>query len=225
MRTLRLFALLDALRHRTTPVTAETLAAELEVSVRTLYRDVAALQALGAPLRGEAGIGYQLEPGAFLPPLHFDPDELDAVMLGLRLIAARGDAGLAQAAVRASGRIAAALPDGDRDRALGLPLQAVAKRTEAADAAALWLGPLRRAIRDRAVLRLHYRALDERTSDRIARPLGLTVFDSVWLLTIWCETRQDFRNLRVDRLEAVTPTGATFRPERGRRFRDYLETL
>lgn len=225
MRTLRLFALLDHLRGRLSPVSAETLALDLNVSIRTIYRDMATLQAMGAPVRGEAGIGYQMERGYFLPPLQFDPDELEAIMLGTRLIAARGDSELADAARRVSAKVSATM-DGDAgDTYTRLPLRAVSRQSEEDTKASVHLSFLRNAVRERALLDVHYVDLRDVRSQRIARPIGLTVFDDVWLLTIWCETKRDFRNLRVDRIEAVERTGQRFRPEVGKRFEDYLKTL
>lgn len=225
MRTLRLFSLLDHLRGRRAPVSAEQLARALDVSPRTIYRDMATLQAMGAPIRGEAGIGYQMEKGYFLPPLHFDPDELDALMLGMRLVAARGEPALGEAAQRALTKIGAVLSEEKREAYRELPLKAVSRPSEVQAQAARHLAFLRAAIRERAVLRIHYRDLKGRESWRDGRPLGLTVFDDVWLLTIWCERRSDFRNLRVDRVIEVSRTGRSFRPERGKRFEDYIRTL
>lgn len=225
MKTLRLFAVLDRLRAASAPVSAETLAGVLEVSPRTIYRDMATLQAMGAPIRGEAGLGYQLEPGYFLPPLHFDPDERDAIMLGLRLVVARGDEVMAAAAGRVSGKVAAAM-GGDAGEAFkALPLRAVGQRSEAADRANQRLPLLRRAVRNRDVLRLDYHDLKDQVSERIVRPLGLTLFDTAWLLTAWCETRAGFRNFRLDRMTGVDATGRHFRHEPGKRFQDYLRTL
>ena len=225
MRTHRLFTLLDLLRGAVRPVSAAVLAGRLGVSSRTLYRDMATLQGMGAPIRGEAGVGYQLEPGFFLPPLHFDPQEMEAVMLGIRMVRARADATLADAAGRASAKLGAIMKAGDGDAYLRLPLRAVSRRTEEGDRAEPHLGGLREAIRARRLLRVVYRDLKERRSERNVRPLGLTVFDEVWLLTVWCEVKSDFRNLRVDRIEDLSDMGVRFRPEKGRRFEDYLETL
>lgn len=225
MRTLRLFALLDHLRGRLNPVSAETLAIDLNVSIRTIYRDMATLQAMGAPVRGEAGIGYQMERGYFLPPLQFDADELEEIMLGTRLIAVRGDSGLCDAARRVSAKVSAAM-DGEAGEAYTrLPLRAVSRHSQKDTKDDTHLGLLRNAVRDRAVLDILYLDLRGIRSQRVARPLGLTVFDYVWLLTIWCETKNDFRNLRVDRIEAVERTGRRFRPESGKRFEDYLKIL
>lgn len=225
MRTLRLFALLDHLRGRRSPVSAETLAMELNVSIRTIYRDMATLQAMGAPVRGEAGIGYQMARGFFLPPLHFDADELEAIMLGTRLVTARGDGELVDAARRVSAKVSVAMDGEVGETYARLPLRAVSRQSQESMKARANLGFLRRAIRERALLDIRYVDLQDLGSRRTARPLGLTVFDTAWLLTVWCETKHDFRNLRVDRIEAVERTGRRFRPEAGKRFEDYLKTL
>jgi len=170
MRTLRLFALLDHLRGRLNPVSAETLAVDLNVSIRTIYRDMATLQAMGAPVRGEAGIGYQMEAGYFLPPLQFDADELDAIMLGTRLIAARGDSGLSDAARRVSAKVSAAMDGGAGEAYTRLPLRAVSRHSEKDTNAGTNLGLLRNAVRNRAVLDIQYLDLREIKSRRVARP-------------------------------------------------------
>lgn len=225
MKTLRLFAVLDHLRSCARPISAEALAQALGVSPRTIYRDMATLQAAGAPIRGESGQGYQLERGYFLPPLHFDPDELEAIMLGVRLVMARGDHALHAAAERVSGKIGATLPQDAGETFRNLPLMAVSRRTAAAGKAHTRLPLLRRAIRQRNMVRFEYIDLQERPSRRHVRPLGLTLFDEAWLLTAWCETRSDFRNFRVDRITDATMTGEHFRHEAGRRFQDYLRSL
>ncbi|UKK92935.1 YafY family transcriptional regulator [Brucella pseudogrignonensis] len=225
MKTLRLFSLLDRLRSASTPVSAEVLADMLEVSPRTIYRDMATLVAMGAPVRGEAGLGYQLEKGYFLPPLHFDADELEAIMLGVRLVMARGDGDLGAAAQRVSGKISSTMQAGAGDRYKNLPLRAVSKLTEEHSKANLHLSFLRRAVRDRVVVTLEYLDLKDNITERIVRPLGLTMFDAVWLLTGWCESRNDFRNFRLDRISKVETAGRVFRHQKGQRFEDYLLTL
>ncbi|WP_313031828.1 YafY family protein [Brucella sp.] len=225
MKTLRLFSLLDRLRSASTPVSAEALADMLEVSPRTIYRDMATLVAIGAPVRGEAGLGYQLEKGYFLPPLHFDADELEAIMLGVRLVMARGDGDLGAAAQRVSGKISSTMQAGAGDRYKNLPLRAVSKLTEEHSKANLHLSFLRRAVRDRVVVTLEYLDLKDNITERIVRPLGLTMFDAVWLLTGWCESRNDFRNFRLDRISKVETAGQVFRHQKGQRFEDYLLTL
>jgi predicted DNA-binding transcriptional regulator YafY len=197
----------------------------LEVSPRTIYRDMATLVAMGAPVRGEAGLGYQLEKGYFLPPLHFDADELEAIMLGVRLVMARGDGDLGAAAQRVSGKISSTMQAGAGDRYKNLPLRAVSKLTEEHSKANLHLSFLRRAVRDRVVVTLEYLDLKDKITERIVRPLGLTMFDAVWLLTGWCESRNDFRNFRLDRISKVETAGQVFRHQKGQRFEDYLLTL
>jgi predicted DNA-binding transcriptional regulator YafY len=197
----------------------------LEVSPRTIYRDMATLVAMGAPVRGEAGLGYQLEKGYFLPPLHFDADELEAIMLGVRLVMARGDGDLGAAAQRVSGKISSTMQAGAGDRYKNLPLRAVSKLTEEHSKANLHLSFLRRAVRDRVVVTLEYLDLKDNITERIVRPLGLTMFDAVWLLTGWCESRNDFRNFRLDRISKVETAGQVFRHQKGQRFEDYLLTL
>jgi predicted DNA-binding transcriptional regulator YafY len=180
---------------------------------------------MGAPVRGEAGLGYQLEKGYFLPPLHFDADELEAIMLGVRLVMARGDGDLGAAAQRVSGKISSTMQAGAGDRYKNLPLRAVSKLTEEHSKANLHLSFLRRAVRDRVVVTLEYLDLKDNITERIVRPLGLTMFDAVWLLTGWCESRNDFRNFRLDRISKVETAGQVFRHQKGQRFEDYLLTL
>lgn len=224
MKTLRLFYLLDHLRAARHPLSAETLAQRLDVSVRTLYRDMATLTAIGAPVRGESGVGYQLEKGYFLPPLKFDPDEAEAIMLGLRLVMARNSAGLHDAAERVSGKIADAMGE-KGDNFLNLPLQAVTRNRSADAMATRWEGQLREMIRNRLIAELAYRDLAEKQSVRRVWPLGMTLFDEAWLLTAWCETRGDFRNFRMDRIDELRATGERFVARKGQRMQDYLSSL
>ncbi|QDG76755.1 YafY family protein [Labrenzia sp. PHM005] len=221
MRTLRLFSILDILRSRRSPVSAATLAEMLSVTERTVYRDMATLKEMGAPIRGEGGIGYVIERGYFLPPLQFDPDELDVVLLGLQMIKARSDKDMQAAAERALGKIGAVL--NDQDRNFNRPLLAVGSRSSAEGQDAL--SPLRSAIRSRHKLLVHYKDGENRLSERTVRPLGLTAFEKVWVLTAWCEKREDFRNFRLDRIADFQQTGTRFPIESGREFHDYLRTL
>lgn len=225
MRVIRLFQILERLRGLRQPKRAETLAEELGVSLRTIYRDMGTLQALGAPIEGQAGIGYQLRKGFFLPPLMFDEDEVEAIVLGTRLVAVRGDPELADAGRRASAKIAQVLRGQDPGAPERLPLKAVHRRAETVADEAGALRALRHAIRHRRIVQVTYRDLQDRTTSRRLRPLGLTAFDLVWLLTAWCEERGDFRDFRVDRLLHVSETQDRFAPEPGRRFEDYLKRL
>ncbi len=225
MRILRLFSILDQLRMRHQPVSAQSLAQTLQVSPRTIYRDMKTLQAMGAPVRGEGGIGYQLEKGYFLPPLHFDPDELDALVIGMGLVAARGDVPLAKAAKRASAKINAVLSNDYQGFSFNSPLLVHAEDEKSGENAVDFLSPLRSALRKRQLVEISYNDLKGHDTVRTIRPLGLTAFEKVWLLTSWCEQKSDFRNFRVDRIVALKNIGKTFPRERGRELKDYLATL
>lgn len=225
MKTLRLFALLDQLRLARHPVSAEILAQRLGVSLRTIYRDMATLTQLGAPVRGESGLGYQLEKGYFLPPLRFDPDEAEAIMLGLRLVRARGTGGLHDAAARVAGKVADAMGQQRGEQFHDLPLLAVSRERPGEDQAAQWGDALRKMIRERVVVELTYSDLAENESCRRVWPLGLTLFDDAWLLIAWCEVRSDFRHFRLDRIRHLSATGERFAHQKGRRFQDYLDRL
>jgi predicted DNA-binding transcriptional regulator YafY len=220
MRLFRLFELMDCFRARIAPVRACELADLTGVSVRSIYRDIADLQAMGAPIRGEGGIGYVLERGYFMPPLRFEPDEIDAVALGMRLVAERASGSLAAAAMRAAAKIASSVGDTAREQLLSAPLEAGPSTAKHRCGHGCTLDDLRHAIRRRRVLEIRYLSLSERRSTRRARPLGLTIFDANWLLTVWCESAEDFRHLRIDRIESVRDSGTVFHSETGKRFSD-----
>lgn len=207
-RSRRLLDLLQALRRRRRPVTAATLAAELGVSPRTVYRDVATLVAGGAPVAGEAGLGYVLRPGHFLPPLAFGEDEADALILGLGLVGRRGDAALARAAADALAKIAAVLPSLDERLEGGFLLAGPA-------AAAPHLAVIRTALAAEEKLRLRYVDRSGAASERTVWPVALGFFDAAEVLAAWCEARRDFRHFRLDRIASATPSGARY-PERRR---------
>ncbi|MCG8490044.1 MAG: YafY family transcriptional regulator [Sneathiellales bacterium] len=221
MRIQRLFSILDHLRLARRPVSAESLAEKFEVSLRTIYRDMGMLQSMGAPVRGEGGIGYQIESGYFLPPLHFDDDEMDALILGMRLVSVRGDAITAQAAAKVLSKINAGLGKDRKDEVFNAPLKAYSQN----DLPLLYFSPLRRAIRKRRYTEIDYLDLKGSRSARTIRPLGISAFDDVWLLTAWCELRKDFRNFRIDRLDRLEITDQSFPREKGKELDDYLCTL
>jgi len=178
---------------------------------------------MGAPVRGEGGIGYQMEKGYFLPPLHFDSDELDAIILGMELIASRSDDVLANAARRATAKINDALSEDKREAFKNAPLQAFSEATKTRQIP--FLSTFRKAVRKRTWIDLIYTDLKDQTTQRTIRPLGLTIFDRVWLLTAWCEKKNDFRNFRVDRVQSAAQTDKTFPRETGKEFNDFLKTL
>ncbi|QYG05499.1 MULTISPECIES: YafY family protein [unclassified Janthinobacterium] len=203
-RSGRLFLLMDAMRARRVPVTAAQLAQQLGVSERTIYRDIQTLAELGAPLQGEAGIGYVLRRGAFLPPLMFGPDELEALVLGARWVRRQGDAGLAQAAGNALAKIAAASPRDLRDSmaetSLWVPLGVPADGTQPADR---YVQPVREAIRYEQKLTLAYQDEHGSATSRTVWPFALAFFEGKRLLAAWCELRGDYRHFRIDRIADV----------------------
>lgn len=201
-RSDRLLALTQALRRRRHPVTALTLAQETSVSERTIYRDIASLQASGVPIRGEAGIGYVLEPGFDLPPLMLTPEECEALMLGARFVRERGDAGLVRVIDDAIAKIEAVLPEG-----LRLALQ------EASLFAPVFGAPvedgvpveeLRRAVRENRKVRIRYSDINQRETERTLWPILLGYFEKTRGLIAWCELRRDFRHFRTDRMLSLT---------------------
>lgn len=203
-RSARLFDLLQALRGRRRPVTAARLAEELGISVRTVYRDIATLVAQGAPIEGEAGLGYVLKPGFTLPPLMFGVDEVDAVMLGLRLVEERGDPELARAAGVAMAKLVAVLPPG---------MEAVAQdegMLAGPSSAVPHLAAIRGAIRAEHGLRLRYTDKKGAATQRTVWPVVVGFFEAVEVLAAWCETRRDFRHFRLDRIAAAEPTGTRY---------------
>ena len=204
-RAARLLALMQAFRRRRRPVTAEVLAREFATSVRTIYRDIATLVGQGAPIEGEAGIGYVLKRGFFLPPLMFSADEADAVILGLRLVAARGDDELAGAAEDVLAKIIAVLPDEMEDVAESSGLLA------APGEGAPHLASLRRAIRAEEKLRLRYVDKKGVGSTRVVWPIAVGFFEAAEVMVAWCETRQDFRHFRLDRIADVRPSARATR--------------
>ena len=181
------------------------------MSLRTVYRDVATLVAQGAPIEGEAGLGYVLKPGFFLPPLAFGADEVDALILGLRLVARRGDASLGRAADDALAKIAAVLPPEMEDAAATSGLLA----GPGEQAAAPHLAAVRHAIRAEEKLRLRYTDKKGAATQRTVWPVALGFFETAEVLAAWCETRRDFRHFRLDRIAAAEPSGQRY-PKRRR---------
>jgi predicted DNA-binding transcriptional regulator YafY len=212
-KTERLFALLDALRRRRSPVTAETLAQEQEVSVRTIYRDIQTLVGLGAPIAGEAGLGYVLRSGFFMPPLMFSPTELEALVLGARWVQTLPDDELGEAARAALAKIATASPDDLRARIEDTGLWPVNLGNRRGRVPVLQHA--RDAMRrERAVL-LAYEDADGRATERTIWPLQLAYYEGKEIVAAWCCLRSDFRFFRVDRIARFDVTDAPYgRPRR-----------
>jgi predicted DNA-binding transcriptional regulator YafY len=204
-RSIRLLALLQALRCRRRPVTAATLAQEMEVSERTIYRDLSELAARGAPVEGEAGVGYILRPGLFLPPLMLTDDETEAVLLGLRYVDQRGDDVLATAAENARAKIAAILSQERQDAAL-TPMTIPGPYGHGFPENKVPLNLLRSAIRTQKRLAIDYTDGEERHTQRVVWPIQLGFMDNARVLTGWCELRQVLPVLpdRSDRLGGRT---------------------
>ena len=201
-RSLRLNRLLQLLRRHRRPVRGQLLADTLGISLRTLYRDIATLQQQGADLRGEAGIGYVLQPGDTLPPLTLPPEEIGALVLGLGWVASRTGPALAEAARDALARIGHALP---AERRLQLQTSGLrvgpARPLEAAVAASLQV--VREAIGSQRRVDIDYRDLAGHRSERTVWPFALAYFDEVPMLAAWCELRGGFRHFRLDRIDSA----------------------
>ncbi|KAA0681832.1 YafY family protein [Roseomonas genomospecies 6] len=220
-RAERLIDLIQCLRRHRRPVSGHVLADELGVSLRTIYRDIATLQAQGARIDGEPGVGYLLQPGFLLPPLMFAEEEIEALALGIRWVADRADGALGAAAQNALAKIAAVLPPDLRDRM---------------DASALLVGPgepivgdgvdlaiVRRAIRSERKLSIAYRDRDGAATDRIVWPFALGFFDRLRVLVAWCELRGAIRHFRADRIVSVSPLDARYPRRRQALLKEWRE--
>ncbi|MFD0915512.1 helix-turn-helix transcriptional regulator [Pseudahrensia aquimaris] len=212
----RLLQIIQLLRRARGPITSAQMAAELEVSQRTLYRDIVSLESTGVPIRGEAGIGYVLEDGFDMPPLMFTTAELEALVLGARMVDGRVDSQLSRAAKDAIAKIEAVVPPGLREVLLDTPLYAplFAPRDEERDAL---VQTIRTALRQERKLALHYRDLKGDKSQRIVWPILISLFADVTVFAGWCEMREDFRTFRLDGVVACDVLDAKL-PERRRRL-------
>lgn len=217
-RTERLLELLQTLRRHRHPVTGAALAADLGISARTLYRDIATLRAQGARIEGEPGVGYLLRPGYLLPPLMFSQGELEALTLGCRWVAGRNDAVLALEARNALAKVAAAIPDSLRDGMSHAPMlvgpsgMVVEGRK---------LTEIRLAIRAEAKLRIGYTNLDGESSERTVWPFALSFFDQVRIMVAWCELRQAYRSFRTDRIVELVTTDVRYPQRRQRMLQEW----
>lgn len=218
----RLFQVVQIIRGRRLS-TAEYLAERMEVSARTVYRDVADLQAQGVPIEGEAGVGYRMRPEFDLPPLMFTKDEAQALVASVRVAQPRLDPGLARHAEGALSKILAVLPSAARAAAESLAVYAPPVGFDEATRARL--ERLRVATEARRKVRLRYLDLKEQTSERLVRPLGCFYWGEVWTLAAWCESRADFRNFRVDRILDLGVLDERFRDEAGKTLADLFRSV
>ena len=215
----RLFHLVQLIRGRRL-TTAAFLADRLQVSERTVYRDVADLQHQGVPIEGEAGVGYRFGAGFELPPLMFSADEARALVAATRLAQAWLDPALARDAEQALGKILSILPRQTRAAAESLALYAPSFSVD--PAVQQPLQTLREAVQSRRAVTLAYQDAAGQVSQRRVRPLGCFFWGKVWTLAAWCETRQAFRSFRLDRIGALQVHDAVFRDEAGKRLADFL---
>lgn len=205
----RLFQIVQYLRGGRL-VTAARLAERLEVSERTVYRDIADLKATGVPIDGEAGVGYVMRAGFDLPPLMFTREEIVALVAGARMVRAWGGVAMARAAEEALVKIEAVLPDSSRSRVAGTSIYA--PELALGEAVRTLIDDIERAIEARDVLALDYRDESGAATTRAVHPLGLWYWGKVWTLIAWCELREDFRMFRLDRMDAAGPAGRRFKP-------------
>ena len=219
-RTDRLIEMIQILR-RKKMVRAADLAETFDVSERTIYRDVADLIASGVPIEGEAGVGYVLRAGYDLPPLMFSETEIEALVLGARIVESCADKELAEAAANVIAKVETVIPArlrGYMENTALLAPEAHFRQPMAVD-----LAEIRAAVRhQRKILFAYVDSLGDE-SERIVRPLSLAYFGPVWLLAAWCELRDDFRTFRADRMSGFRLTSQTFKAEPGKTLNDFLK--
>ena len=215
----RLFQIIQLLRRRRTVTTAAQIADKLEISQRTVYRDIRDLVLAGTPIDGEAGVGYRIRPGYDLPPLMFDREEIQALVLGARIVRQFGDPALARASESILAKVASVLPKELEpilaDTKLFVP--SILGGGRSADGLAI----AREALVARRRLRFRYANERGEASERTVRPLGVFFWGRTWTLAAWCEMRAGFRNFRLDRVGDVA-LGDAFEDEPGRTLRDLL---
>jgi len=206
--------------HRGRVLTAKAIAQRLEVSERTIYRDIQDLALSGVPIEGEAGVGYCLRRGYQMPPLMFDEQELQALVFGADVAKSWGDVAMAQAADRILAKIDAVLPERLRPQLHSQRL--VVPDVRMSETATRMLGDVRDAINTRTRMFLEYHDAGRETSERIVWPLTLAYWGRSWTLGAWCELRQDFRSFRIDRISVARALRSTFPDEPGKRIEDYF---
>jgi predicted DNA-binding transcriptional regulator YafY len=220
-RASRLFDLLHLLHRQSRAVSGRHLAEQLGISLRTLYRDIATLQAMGADIEGEAGLGYRLRPGFMLPSMSFPIEEVEALVLGARWVAERADPAMGQAACSAAARIMRAMTpeqaEAMRSTALYIGIRSEAYGAEIDPA------PLRAAIRAERRLSLVYRDAEGLASERIIWPFAIALFDRADVLLGWCELRGDYRTFRIDRIVTARVLPERYPRRRAALLREWRE--
>lgn len=215
----RLFDIIQTLRAATRPLTAAVLAERLEVTPRTIYRDIAALQASRVPIEGAAGIGYVLRRGYDLPPLMFTADEADAIALGIRLLRRIRDPKLERAAEAVLGKLAAVVPQGLQPHIVEAPVYV---SEGSAPPPGIDLAEIRCAIRENRKVAIDYRDEQDRRTKRTIWPIALAYYVDVTLIAAWCELRADYRHFRIDRMARAELLDARFPADNGRLMHEWL---
>jgi len=218
-RAERLFRIINEMRTRDV-IRGSELAERMEVSLSTIYRDIAHLQASGLPIEGEAGIGYLLRPGFELPNTTFTHDQVDALAIGLTFVERTGDPVLAAAAHEARAKIQASLPDPQERKLADAPFYSLQIRNSAPPTVSL----VREAIRQQLIVEIVYRDGDGKSTERSVRPLVLWNLTDGWMFSAWCELRRDFRTFRFDRIEKLAVTGTVFEDDDTKGLRAFLAT-
>lgn len=195
----RLFRIIQLMRAHGRAMTAAEIAEKMEVAPRTIYRDMEHLIGSGAPIEGERGVGYMLREPFDAPPLTFTFEQLEALAFGLRAVEMLGDQRLGQAAREAREKMVGLLPREHAARLVGAPIHAF--RFSGQPAPPECMGDIRTAISGQRKVWIAYHSLKNERSQRTVLPLALSAFGSIWVMTAWCETRNDFRDFRLDRVE------------------------
>ncbi|MEP3655370.1 MAG: YafY family protein [Litorimonas sp.] len=216
-RAERLFRLVNEMRSRGV-CRAEDVAEHFEISVRTIYRDIAHLQASGLPIEGEAGVGYILRPGFDLPNLTFTYDQVDALAIGLSFVENAGDQALAEAAQEVRAKLQAVMPHPESRKLVDAPYYAFRQDVFKSAHAKL----LRNAIRDKLVLDMSYQDGGNQVSSRRVHPLAIWSFTDGWMFAAWCQLRADFRSFRIDRVKSLVSTGEHFISNENQSLRAFI---
>lgn len=218
----RLFQIVQILRNKRL-VTAKMLAERLEVSERTIYRDIQDLSLSGVPVEGEAGVGYRLRHTVDIPPLMFGADEIQALVVGARMVKTWAGTELGYSAQSALDKITAVIPAELKNRVENSKLFAL--RFSPREDLDVHLDICRKAIDEKRLLNMHYCRADGELSQRRIRPLGLYFWGSVWSLVGWCELRGDFRNFRLDRIQGLESEDTTFADTEGQSLEDFVRRM
>ncbi len=219
----RLFRIVEHLKTRKRVVRAQDLATMLEVSLRTVYRDVADLQMSGVPITGEAGMGYVLDKRHVLQPMMFTREEMEALLLGAQMVRSWGDEALARDSASAMDKIGSVLPRASEQDITGTFL--FSRPTREKKPTNTLMNVCRSVIRSKYKVCISYTREDGASSTRVVRPLCLAFFAPDWLLLAWCESRMDFRNFRLDRIAKLEKLTERFKDEKGKRLEDYQKMV